>query len=278
VEDLADSITTSALATGDTFPFVTVPYFESTAARVRLRTGIELMYFAPTVRDGEYDAWTNYSSEHIDWLAQSRDIVCEATNMTWEEYGFDNMSSFVPFPFVFAQADNARVVEATNLPHQSPNGPWEPLWISSPPYVGSFIVNYDIGQTTFKAEARLRDVANFFTHGVFGPVSDLSGIIVSFLGEDQHAKYHNDLVRKADEESNFTYSSRPHSFYAQPVYTDTNDRSPENKAGVINNVVAWDKYFVDVLPPGAFPILAVLSNSCNQSFTYEISGEAVSER
>jgi class 3 adenylate cyclase len=62
-------------------------------------------------------------------------------------------------------------------------------------------------------------------------------------------------------------------FCAFAVY----DNFSMNKSvvGMVAGTIYWQVYFRDILPDGSGSILAVLANSCNQSYTYEIDGSHV---
>lgn len=46
--------------------------------------------------------------------------------------------------------------------------------------------------------------------------------------------------------------------------------------GFLSATVSWDFLLDDLLPDGVTGILAVLRNSCNQTYTYRMEGKSVS--
>jgi hypothetical protein len=66
----------------------------------------------------------------------------------------------------------------------------------------------------------------------------------------------------------------PRSFMAAPVYQN-NDEDSELVA-MLTASLPWDSYFKNVLPEGIDGIFLVVSNTCNQTFSYLIDGPEIS--
>jgi hypothetical protein len=70
------SITSSAIATNETFPFVTVPNFEVLGATTRAQSGIEMLFWQPIlVNDKKKQKWIEYSLENQGWINESRALA-----------------------------------------------------------------------------------------------------------------------------------------------------------------------------------------------------------
>jgi class 3 adenylate cyclase len=68
----------------------------------------------------------------------------------------------------------------------------------------------------------------------------------------------------------FDTTEAPASYMAAPVY-QTNEKDSELVA-MVTAVLPWHTYFERLLPEGVDPLFLVVSNTCNQTFTYEIHG------
>jgi hypothetical protein len=69
IHSLATSITSYALATNNTFPFVTVPHFAVLGSILRVQADALAVQWLPLVTDENRDAWEDYALEnrfHID--------------------------------------------------------------------------------------------------------------------------------------------------------------------------------------------------------------------
>lgn len=67
-------------------------------------------------------------------------------------------------------------------------------------------------------------------------------------------------------------TEHPHSFFFHAIRADPDDSDSEVVA-VLGGALAWDAALQDLLPVNVAGIHAVISNDCNQSYTYEIDGE-----
>jgi hypothetical protein len=66
----------------------------------------------------------------------------------------------------------------------------------------------------------------------------------------------------------------PKMFVMEPVYSAFG-KAYTDIAGALLSVVSWEMYLVDLVPNGIEGIQFVLSNSCGQSFTFEVNGHEV---
>jgi len=91
-----------------------------------------------------------------------------------------------------------------------------------------------------------------------------------------HAVYHNSFHEQFVTNLNGEdYYDHPHSVVMQPVFDAFGS---DQVAGFLLGVVAWDRYFAKLLPDEVNNIVAVLRNSCGDSFTYIIDGDKVRNR
>ena len=63
----------------------------------------------------------------------------------------------------------------------------------------------------------------------------------------------------------------PESFMVQPAHNDTQENATHVVA-VLSAVLPWHNYFTHLLPPGHSGIYIVVSNTCDQEFTYNVDG------
>lgn len=123
---LSNALTSEALTTNMTWPFVTFYDFEMFARQARLASGIEAFCFLPLINKTDLDSWNTYALEHEDWVAASHQL---------ENYISDTAGgkedAFEPFtmpPFVYDFADGGIVPTRGE-------GLISPIWMTSPPNV-----------------------------------------------------------------------------------------------------------------------------------------------
>jgi hypothetical protein len=61
INTMTNSITSHALATNQTFPFVTIPDFEIRGSDLRVQAGVMVLYWSPLVTDETRAAWEAYA-------------------------------------------------------------------------------------------------------------------------------------------------------------------------------------------------------------------------
>lgn len=85
------------------------------------------------------------------------------------------------------------------------------------------------------------------------------------IPEEQHRLMHDSLPG--------SHVDHPHSNSYQPIRKDLEDPDSDIVAFVVSGV-AWDASMRGLLPDGVEGIHCVISNTCGQSFTYEIVGRS----
>ena len=84
------AITSAAIATNATFPFVTVPNFEVLGAATRAQSGIEMLLWQPIlVNDKTTEKWIDYSLQNQGWVNESRALAIKNA----EQQGSNNVTS-----------------------------------------------------------------------------------------------------------------------------------------------------------------------------------------
>ena len=76
-----------------------------------------------------------------------------------------------------------------------------------------------------------------------------------------------------DEGEHVDHLGDPLSMALFPVFDGFEE--PRELVGFISAVIYWSDFFRNILPPGTEPIILVMGNSCGDSFTLEVHGEAV---
>lgn len=99
-------------------------------------------------------------------------------------------------------------------------------------------------------------------------IVDANGIVDVFSTSEDHDRFHDQFVTRQPGEST---PDRPHSQLLAPIFEILGDRSSPLVAA-ITTAVAFDVYMADLLPEGVNGIIAVLTNTCGDFATYEITG------
>ena len=107
---------------------------------------------------------------------------------------------------------------------------------------------------------RVMDVFNLKNETLSSPVAPIY-VTEVILDADQHDSFHSSIPGSA--------SSYPHTYLYTPVHREV-ENSDSDIVAVLISIFAWDVAMRDLLPPNVGGIVAVLENTCNQTFTYHI--------
>jgi CHASE domain len=127
-EALGIRITVEEFTSQDSFPQVTLPYFEVSGADIRESPFIGLAAYAPLIRSrDEKDSWEEYAADNRGWVKESFDVFQ------------GNGSHSLNFTDFIYRRDSYGYEW-----HSSQEGPWLPLWQVSPPVGIMEHINFDL--------------------------------------------------------------------------------------------------------------------------------------
>jgi hypothetical protein len=95
------------------------------------------------------------------------------------------------------------------------------------------------------------------------------------LSREEHETFYGDFKR-VETKASLTSVDNPHSLLMTPVLSKFDDSSSDI-VGFLLSVVPFDSYLDDLLPDSVTGIHLVVRNTCQQAFTYELTGNRVSE-
>jgi hypothetical protein len=284
MRDLASEVTALANQTGQQFPYVTVPAWETLGESVRRKSGLEALYLMMMLEtQQELQEWQTYSMVHQDWLEQSR--VTTATS-SYGDYNPQNYQTGSISPVVYTlEEDGSPSLAFARDP------PYTPIWHASPPPFNPAFINFDgwtTGSGIFGAVSAARE-------GLFAWPEDLSGFGELVVTNEDHDALHAKLVDYVRDGATSTFD-HPHSMRNEPIFEIPNDRTSKI-VGYISGLVPWDRYLIDLLPDGVSGITCVLkatyecnsNDGCNTEdldwwpvneeprlyFTYALNGNSV---
>ena len=269
-ESLAETITATALQQNQTFPFITVPEFEIVAEKTRRLSGIELVQFCPIVQDDQLERWIGHSTSNQEWLEISREIVTEGDELLISTTYLEGDIA----PTIYQHDADFNEIAAIDKPYL-------PTWLVSPPPYYPGYINYNMMAELFVQ----RSISVVEATGApwFTEALDASRLGSTAVNIADHDNFHRDFVDTTSVNDTTTGGSwsgfqHPHSVFLFPVF-DRLAAGPDAKfVGMLQGLLPWDHYLTDLLPNGVSGIVAVLGNTCGQSFTYKLNGTKVSTR
>lgn len=248
LQGLAAVVSTTAILSGATWPYVTIPFFERHATNYRSnQAGIEFFATGPLVKHAErerYEAWT---------FENFQEMVQEGYSTAGVVSDEKDPASFTSHLFGAGPQGKYKEVEKEE---------YFPVWQWSPlPYTYGQI-NWNAASVPEYAAANAAAVA-LGNETVIAAVRPYANAIGNSISAEEHAAMHSKLGNSKTE--------HPHSVFIHPILKDVTNSSSE-VVGIIAAGVAWDAALQDLLPEGVWGVYAVIENDCDQTYTYEIDG------
>lgn len=250
LEALSVAVTTFALHQNATWPRVALPYFEATGSTLRKTSQSLIVAFLPLVDENERLAWEEYSIESQAWLAESQSVAHRENPdgtiqpITTEIYVHQTLPDRL-----LAEKQKGVLETKISVPQPYGEGPYSPVWQISPPPPANdtSIIKYNLSdRPVYKKAVAL---VNYTRKG-------------AFLDVCKQSKWFGDAMPNSGDDLQ--------TVVVQPVFANFNEDSMV--VGHVLAVIPWKTFFMEILPPGAEEIFVVLSNTCDEAFSYGVKG------
>ena len=196
-------------------------------------------------RGGEED-WLNYSSSHYEeWVKEGHVIETGNTNAL-KAAGYH--------PFISSPGPDGFAPDAERDYYFA-------SWSFSPPPASYGLINWNVAAIPDYAGV-VSTLLQVEDEVIVSNVRPYVGVPLA-LTKEEHDEMH-DVLDDSDSE-------HPHSFAFSLIRKDPADPKSE-PVGLIAGALAWDFSLLDLLPEGVNGLHAIVSNNCNQTYTYELIG------
>lgn len=245
----AEAISVDATRNGIEWPYYSNPFFELYANQALNVSRALVCGFFPRVQgDGGREEWVEFANEnHLSWAQGGHMIKYGNLNLL-------NESNYVP--------NITRVTMDGYIPDDIRSEYW-PLWHLSPPPLQLDPINWNVAH--LYSIAGLLDSLEVLRGESLLTLVLPPGTTGIVLTEQQQTAIHNQLG---------TNESMPHSFLITPVFQNPGNIN-SNIVAILGSVFSWDFSLRNLLPDNIRGVVAVISNTCDQAFTYELSGPNV---
>ena len=301
MDAISASLTSSALSSGDQFPFVTFPDFDVRASTARVQADAIYIMWMPLVTDDQREEWENYTVREQDHLLPEYFREEALRQQQDAEFGYGeaerrlhaNHNEYHPevHPFIFGGDVSLTLVadmpsrvglltipsQGNGDPEQPGSGPYLPLWQMSPTLplismlnfnffafdklVGMFNVLLETGTAVLTGVSVEFQDTDNFAAGDTDGKSSTEDLVNAFLSLGQ---YRHDLE---------TYRYDPLTPMAYPVF----DNFSVNRTvvGALYTSLYWRLLLTHGLSADVKGVVCVLTNNVGQEFSFRISGEEV---
>eukprot|EP00977_Amphora_coffeiformis_P020451 scaffold8271_cov171-Amphora_coffeaeformis.AAC.8 len=276
--------TTWAKYSNESFPFVTLPEFERSAAyTIELAQVLSIMTF-PIVQTEQRQAWEAYSVEHYGWMAEGMALqpnvdldgeaegVAQLNSQNPIAIGRDPYTDPVITPLIFS------VQSGTNqaAPESGP-GPYAPIWSMAPAVPVGVILNFN----SFRHPSWAQTHADFMKYQT--PIVSAAADFAD--DSDPNVAGRNALLNLFLNRwpQKGEYQAGPVSDLYIPIW-DSFDTTTRTLASIMNVSMpkerAREMKTLNIShtfkPRLLFSVVAILENTCGQEFTYHIDGPSAS--
>lgn len=260
IEHLSTTITSYALDTDATWPFVTLPHFDVRTRAKKEYAGAEMVIFAPIVGFDQKDSWLNYTSSKKDWIQQDLAYSGSETNPGLVQSDIGVLPREVDtYPVYRVGNETEDLLEDSDSEDEDSEDESEdeeeledvfvPIWQYGPGIINASLVNMDL--------------LSSLTHGyVIGESYEERKIEFSEVGSFEYFLSHTRSPTQAVD--------KVRSYVSVPVFDDFTDDA--DIVGFIIGIEPWQAFFSGVLPEGTGTLLVSIQDHCGADFTYSIDG------
>ena len=244
MRDMAEDYTSYAKDANQTWPFVTLPDVEYRARRTAKLAKLLFMIQVPIIEASNRQEWESYSNSVQGWRAEALAVQ--------KGVSVEEIEPTLPL---------ISPVITKNREYDTSDGPYYPIWQTHP------ALAIPIQNFNFVNEERYANAVNTVVttrRPVFPTTSDHWNVPV----DDSRRTVLNAFLAAYGETD--TYDGSAYSSLYYPIM-DELDGTGTVKSFLIFNIY-WKTYFSDILPAGVKGVIAVMENSCGQSYTYRIDG------
>ncbi|CAB9501779.1 Receptor-type guanylate cyclase gcy [Seminavis robusta] len=264
------AITSYALDTGATFPFVTIPNFELRGANTRILTKSIASNFFPLIHDKDRPAWEDYVTRKITQdKIQFKSFMAENQYVAQQDkfFGLETVPFKPPANTPLAGRNfSSQLGMLKGGVQPNGTGPYLAFYQTSPVLPAPALPNLNI--LTFPP------LAAGVKHVLASNLAYLSKAV------DPSPMFHMFLARgqyRHQKEAFLGDAATPFIYPVFDSFPNANNNNNKNRTlvGVTLSNIYWRLHFENILPPNARGIVVVLSNNANQTFTYQINGADV---
>lgn len=246
---LAQSITASNTEPSK-FPFVRVSHFELLGRHAREALGGSSILWAPFVAASQLPEWSSFCYQEQDWYNESLTIFQSDPSVV---EGYHDQKTSGEFREYIWEGDDLQNVTSSNG-----SGPFAPLWHISPPSSSSLPINYNVLH-----EAYIKDALPTFVQSRESVLSSAQNPDADHLWSWAAPSSHVDFAE--DEKRNGPFTT-----HLTPVFERLYDVN-STLVGVLLSKLVWVDFISSLFHGDDHGIVAILHNSCNQSYTYTIN-------
>lgn len=273
IASMSASITSIALATNQSFPFVLVDNFEVLGAQTRVAAQTVAVQWAPIITDDIREDWEEYALRHRGHIDKAFERDLEYRTEQDEEFGYHGNNEenrrkrkLLNITDDIVQDGSKFHARLWNVRTQSTegegNGPYVVTWQRSPVNkLKQAFLNLNIAKAPALEGGLVQKIIQSKEVVINRAIVPVNSGQAQFSANLVIGQYRHDAE---------SYVLDPISFVGYPVFDSfAKDRK---LGGLVVTNLYWRLHFKNILPPNVKGIICVLENSFNQSLVYRLDG------
>lgn len=273
IDSLATMITSHMLDSPfDFWPLITMPHFERRASFTLDQAQVISLMLLPLVTQDTRDQWETYATYKQGWLQESlayqeEEGLVEAALAAQDEEALETVGQIGDG--IQNKGINPHIWRLNGLKagEETGKGPYLPIWQHSPAIPVSDALNLNLLShpafahqcyTVLRRQESLIGKALDFSDETNPMVAGRKAILNLYLNRWKGGGN--------------AYEDGPVSDLYVPIFDRFDDQNKTLVALMVANVY-WQVQFEDILAENVRGMVAVLENTCDQAFTYEINGQ-----
>jgi class 3 adenylate cyclase len=269
VDSLRIAVTSYALSTNATWPFVTIPDYDLRGESIRDLGDVLSANFHPMVTLENREAWENYSVENIDWLYQAQARQGAASRALAEKVQMARKLAYPDFSLGFSRdIYGLNNTAEFGLSVDESIGPYLPTWQSMPALATT--INFNT-----LSYPQSRDAAEKTMMSGDAVISRIESVNASGAEISNMLSSYYSFLLKDFVGDDAVFEGQPLATMYYPVF-DTFETESRKLVGIFSTVIYFERFFAGVFPPdSANGVICVIENGCGDVFSFQINGEDV---
>jgi hypothetical protein len=259
VDSFVGSMVSYANYSNSTWPFVTLPHFAVRSSKILRLSNAVYFNVYPLIKAEQREEWEKYTTENDAWVEEA--IALQERN---DEY---------VGPIIKDYEVSSEIHDDSGKSVTNRDGPYLPIWQSSPVIPRYFPYNWDLmsvydKRSIFKILESHKIIISeaYLLPNVANPEA--------VEENDYFVNWFKDYIRPDED------PSEPVSDWYYPILDNVDDvriDDPANEkfVGILSMSVYWRDTLKDILPRKSNGVVVIFENECNPTFTYQINGPDV---
>jgi len=257
VDSLSTMLVFNARERNETWPFTVLPNYAAKASKMRMLSGAIALQQYHYVREDQRIEWEAFAKANEAWVQETVEIERQDTTLRIQ----------VEIPDYDGN-------HSTSIRYGGPvpnnTGPYTPTWHTYPMLTS-------VNHSAYNFNAIQHKVLGPGIRKVLHDHKVVIGPVLNFVGSEDDSGM-NRVTRWAERHvSPDVNPNEPVIRLLYPILDTagsaiTVDTPESNVIGIIASSFFWRSFLENILPKGKIGLIVVFSNTCNQTFTYEING------